>query len=85
SCALSRAGIRTEVDFSGRSLKALMKRADRLQAGFVLIAGDQELERGAVLLRNMEDRQQREIAVDKLVEGVRAQLRQKTKGNHTQQ
>lgn len=85
SCALSRAGIRTEADFSGRSLKALMKRADRLQAGFVLIAGDQELERGAVLLRNMEDRQQREIAVDNLVEGVQAQLRQKTKGNHTQQ
>jgi histidyl-tRNA synthetase len=74
SCHLGLAGIKTEADFSGRSLKALMKRANRLGAAFALIAGEQELESGKLLLRNMQSHEQAEIGVNTLVEDVRAQL-----------
>ena len=39
SCALGREGIRTEIDFSDKSLKALMKRANRVGAAHVLMVG----------------------------------------------
>jgi len=74
SCELGRQGIKTEIDFSGRSLKALMKRANRLGAAYVLIVGEQELEKGAVLLRDMVSKQQTEIAVNNLADGIKAQM-----------
>jgi len=74
ACHLGLAGIKTEADFSGRSLKALMKRANRLGAAFALIAGEQELESGKLLLRDMQSHEQAEIGVNTLVEDVRAQL-----------
>lgn len=62
------AGLCTEMDYAGRSLKAQMKRADRLGAGRVLIVGDSELKQGAAILRNMETKAQQEIAFNGLVE-----------------
>ncbi len=76
SCKLGRQGIKIEVDFSDRSLKALMKRANRLGAAQVLIVGEQELEKGAVLLRDMASKQQTEISVAHLVEEIHEVLGQ---------
>jgi len=58
SCELNQADIRTDIDFRGKSMKALMKRANKLNAGYVLIAGDNELDQDAVILRNMETKEQ---------------------------
>jgi len=74
SCELGCEGIKTEVDFSDRSLKALMKRANRLGAGHVLIIGDQELDQGAVILRDMRSKQQVEIDISNFLSGIKAQL-----------
>ena len=67
SCALSLAGIRTEMDFSGKSLKALMKRADRVGAAHVMIVGSQEMEDGAVVVRNMQTKEQTNIPINGIV------------------
>lgn len=74
SCRLSDAGVRTEIDFSERSLKALMRRADRLRAKFVIIVGDQELADNAVNLRDMKTKEQTAVPVDGLVEAVKARI-----------
>jgi histidyl-tRNA synthetase len=58
------------MEFGLRSLKALMKAADRLGAVRVLMVGDQELERRTALLRDMRTKEQTEIAFDRLVESV---------------
>jgi len=71
SSLLAEAGIGVEADFSGRSLKALMRRADRMGASRVLIVGDQEIERKTALLRDMKTRDQIEVPMDRLVEIVR--------------
>ncbi|MCF8111470.1 MAG: histidine--tRNA ligase [Desulfobacteraceae bacterium] len=70
ACLLSDAGVRTEADFSGRSLKALMRRADRLGAENVLIVGDREIEQNEAILRNMKTRDQKSLPMDRLVESV---------------
>jgi histidyl-tRNA synthetase len=80
SCDLSLAGVNTEIDFSGKSLKALMKRADRFQAPYVLIAGDQELDAGAVIVRDMKTKAQESVPMDRLVGHVRKLIDQKNKG-----
>ncbi|MDA3897856.1 MAG: histidine--tRNA ligase [Desulfobacteraceae bacterium] len=74
SCALSVAGIRTEIDFSGKSLKALMKRANRINAANVLIVGSQEIEAGAVVLRNMATKEQVTIPIDGMVNHIKKHL-----------
>ncbi|HEX3001671.1 MAG TPA: ATP phosphoribosyltransferase regulatory subunit, partial [Methanoregula sp.] len=48
----------------GRSLKSQMKYAAAIKADYVLILGDQELERGSIILRNMEDGSQRDLPLD---------------------
>lgn len=68
--ALGAAGIVTEMDYSGRSLKSQMKRADRLCAAHVLIVGDSELQKGAAVLRDMITKQQQEVAIKDLVENL---------------
>ena len=73
---LNQAGIRTEMDFRGKSMKALMKRADKLNAAQVLIVGENELERNAVVLRDMGTKTQVLLAVDTLVENLTRKMTQ---------
>ncbi|MGB5983983.1 MAG: histidine--tRNA ligase [Desulfobacterales bacterium] len=66
--ALGADGVKVEMEMTGRSLKAQMKRANRLQAAHVLILGDDELEKGAVVLRDMSTSEQTEIPLAKALE-----------------
>ena len=50
---LRRKNLAGEMDFDGRSLKAQMTLADRLNATYAVILGDQELETGAAQVRPM--------------------------------
>ncbi len=75
SCDLGRAGVRTEMDLSGRSLKSMMKRANRLGAAYVLIAGDKEFEEGEAILRDMSTKEQFQIPMSDLVESIRERIR----------
>ena len=64
---LRRAGLKAEYDFNGRSMKAQMKQANKFQAKYVLIFGEDEAARGNVTVRNMADSQQQEIAVNDII------------------
>lgn len=66
---LRAAGVRTDLDLAGRTLKAQMKHAGRIGVRLVAIVGEEELGRGTVLLRDMVKGEQREIPLDGL-EGV---------------
>ena len=57
-------GIAVETDFLARSLKAQMREADRQQAKFVLVTGQQELSNGRAMLKNMKTGEQKEIPLD---------------------
>ncbi|PNU19287.1 histidine--tRNA ligase [Geothermobacter hydrogeniphilus] len=61
---MQRSGIEVEMDYQGRSLKAQLRRADKLGAAQVLIIGEDELARGSAQLRTMADGSQQEVRLD---------------------
>src|SRR5215831_6225998 len=63
---LRRKGVKVEMDGEERSLKSQMRRADKLKAKSVLIVGDNELQKGRAVLRDMASKQQEEIGLDVL-------------------
>jgi len=70
TCKLGLREIQTEMDMEDRSLKSQMKRADRLGSKYVLIIGEDELEKGEVILRDMLTKEQVMIPLENLVENV---------------
>jgi histidyl-tRNA synthetase len=58
---LRREGVRAAMDYSGRSLKAQLKQANRQNARFTLIVGTDELARRQGTLRNMASQEQRPV------------------------
>jgi histidyl-tRNA synthetase len=71
---LRAAGVAAEMEFEARSMKAQLKRADRVQAAIALIVGGDELARGEVTLRDMRKSEQRAVNRADVLETVRATL-----------
>ena len=61
------AGIRVDKDYQNRKLKSQFKAADREQAKFVAILGEEELSQNQVKIRAMETGEEIEVAIDDLV------------------
>lgn len=59
-------GISAERDYLGRKMKAQMKSADRLQARYTAILGDDELARGEIAVKSMETGEQRTVKLEEL-------------------
>jgi len=66
-------GLSVDMDYESKSLKAQMRRADKLASTHVLILGDDELAKGAALLRDMKASFQEDIPL----EGIAEKLLQK--------
>ena len=64
---LRRAGIPAETDYAGKSMKAQMRSADREKAKFVVIVGEDELNRGEVKVRNMATREETAVPISEVV------------------
>jgi histidyl-tRNA synthetase len=71
---LRRAGLAAHMELEARSMKAQMKRADRIEARVTLIVGGDELARGEVTLRDMRASEQRSVRRDEVVAAVRELL-----------
>ena len=56
--ALRQAGIRTEADYQGRSLKSQFKQADKLGAAVCVVIGPDEVAAGTATLRDMSTHEQ---------------------------
>ena len=62
--ALRKQGAKAAIDYSGRSLKAQLKQASRMNTSFTLIAGEDEWSRGEAILRDMRTHEQHPIALN---------------------
>ncbi|NLY43717.1 MAG: histidine--tRNA ligase [Clostridiaceae bacterium] len=60
--------ISAEKDHMGRSVKAQMKYADKLGVKYTMVLGDDEIEKGTAVLKDMRTGEKQEIALDNLVE-----------------
>ena len=68
---LRKSGLWVEIDYGSRSLKAQLKRADRLKAKKVLIVGESELASGKGILRDMRTKTQTELPLHDPVASLR--------------
>lgn len=63
-------GIKTDMDYSGKSLKSQMKRADKLKCRYALFLGDKELSEKKAQLRDMQRGSQIVVSLDNLEENI---------------
>ncbi|MFF4173472.1 histidine--tRNA ligase [Streptomyces sp. NPDC001744] len=71
---LRRAGVAADFSFGGKGLKGSMKDANRSGARLTVVAGERDLAEGVVQLKDMESGEQRAVALDDLLDAVRAEL-----------
>ncbi|MEH7379826.1 histidine--tRNA ligase [Bacillus sp. JJ1533] len=64
---LRKAGLVAEKDYLNKKVKGQFKAADRLQANFVAILGDEELERNVINVKNMETGNQEEVDIEQFI------------------
>ncbi|MHB8174032.1 MAG: His/Gly/Thr/Pro-type tRNA ligase C-terminal domain-containing protein, partial [Nitrospirota bacterium] len=72
---LRKCGIYAERDYSPGGLKNQMKKADRSGASLTVIIGEDEMAKGAAVLRDMKTREQAEVRFEKLVGEIEARAR----------
>lgn len=68
--ALRHRGLQLEMDFLRRSLKAQMRDADKKQAKWVIIIGEDEIQNDLILLKNMKSGQQTEVSISQAVDQI---------------
>jgi histidyl-tRNA synthetase len=68
-------GIRAVSDFRAATLKSHLRQADRLGSRFALIIGDDEVVKGAGILRDMNTKAQQEVSLKSLSRDISSLLR----------
>ena len=64
-------GLSCEKDLTGRSFKAQMKYADKIGAEFLIVIGDDEIERGEFNLKNMKTGNTKTIKFDEIIDTIK--------------
>jgi len=63
-------GIKTEIDHLDRSMKAQFKYTNKIKVPFVIILGEEEVNKGIFPLKRMSDGEQIEVSFDEVAKGV---------------
>ncbi|VXB85832.1 histidyl-tRNA synthetase [Bacillus sp. 349Y] len=71
---LREAGISSEKDYLDRKVKAQFKSADRHQAKYVAVIGENELQENKVNVKDMATGEQEEVAIDSFVDHIKSKL-----------
>ncbi len=74
---IRRAGMRADMDYQGRGVRSQLRTADRLNAHYAVILGEDELARGEATLKKMSDGTQESAPLDETA----ARLRQSVPTN----
>lgn len=64
---LREAGIASDTDYEGKSLKGAMRKGNDLGARYVLLIGEDELKKNIVTVKDMVSGEQREVKPEKLI------------------
>jgi len=67
--------VKVEYDHEGKSLKAQMRKAGAIGASYVLILGDEEMESGRAVLKDMKNHEQTDIAWEGIVTEMRGRMK----------
>ncbi len=67
-------GFRTEIDYLDRSVKSQMKAANRMNATYTIILGENELNSGKATFKNMKTGEQQKVVLEKLIEKMQEMI-----------
>lgn len=70
SYALRNAGIYTEMDLLGRSVKAQMKDADRKKAKYTVVIGDEEISQNKAKITIMDKGERKDVSLDSIYKRI---------------
>ncbi len=73
---LRQEGIRADQDYLNRKLKGQFKQAERINATFAIIIGENELENGTVNIKNLKTGNELTVQLDQVVKYIQAQLKE---------
>jgi histidyl-tRNA synthetase len=68
---LRAAGVIVEFEVMGRKMAKALEDADKRKVDFAVIVGERELKEGTVVLKDLANRQQNTISIDKLIEKIK--------------
>lgn len=71
---LRKAGLSADKDYLDKKVKAQFKGADRLNAKFVAVLGDDELANGVINVKELASGKQEEVALDELVHYLKQKI-----------
>jgi histidyl-tRNA synthetase len=77
---LRRAGVASEVEGRGQSLKSMLRRANALGARIAIVLGDAEIDRSVVQVKDLADHSQHEVPRDHAVSIVADRVHSVTSG-----
>lgn len=63
--------IKVYIDYSEKGMKSHMKKADKLSVRYCIILGEDELNKGIVLLKDFSTREQKEIKIEEIVNQIK--------------
>ena len=69
---LRNAGIKTEVYFDNKKIKAKFKYADRLNVPYVIVIGEDEIKSGLLTIKNMNEGTQEQLEIEKIIEKLKS-------------
>ncbi|WP_047984015.1 histidine--tRNA ligase [Ornithinibacillus californiensis] len=67
-------GIQVDQDYQGRKIKAQFKAADRYKAKYVLVLGEEELEKQIINVKEMATGEQVEVPLNQLIDTMKEKL-----------
>ncbi|MEA4847725.1 MAG: histidine--tRNA ligase [Clostridiaceae bacterium] len=71
---LRKEGIKAEKDYMGRSLKAQMKYANKINARYVVVLGEEEVKSGRIKVKDMNSGSEEEISLDALTDYMKERI-----------
>ena len=69
--SLRKAGITAERDYANPSLKSQLRKANRLQAHYAILIGEEELSNGKASIRNMSSKEQIQVPFDQVASWIK--------------
>ncbi|WDD88497.1 histidine--tRNA ligase [Fusobacterium nucleatum] len=63
--------IKVYIDYSEKGMKSHMKKADKLSVRYCIILGEDELNRGIVLLKDFSTREQKEVKIEEIINQIK--------------
>ncbi|HOR85276.1 MAG TPA: histidine--tRNA ligase [Bacillota bacterium] len=74
---LRKEGIKAEKDYMGRSLRSQMKYANKINAGYVVVLGDEEIKSGRIKVKDMGTGNEEEINLEDLADYIKGRMKDK--------